>query len=91
LTGPGYYVVHPSEDADEVVIDYTRLPGEKPGDWPAVVANRERLGRFVYEGIVDVMRGLSRHVSVGRARKGAAGRWMNAWFVLVREDARPAA
>jgi hypothetical protein len=34
--------------------------------------------------MVDVMRGISTHVSIGRARK--AHGWMDAWFVLVRED-----
>ena len=88
LTGPGYYVAHPSADAGEVDIDYTMLPKEKADAWPAIVANSERLGRFVYDGMVDVMRGLSSHVSIGRARK--KGAWMDAWFVLVREDPKVA-
>jgi hypothetical protein len=94
VTGPGYYVAHPSAAAGEVDIDYTMLPSEKPNDWPAIVPNRVRLGRFVFDGMVDVLRGLSGHVSIGRARKkdaerGALGEWMDAWFVLVREDPRP--
>jgi hypothetical protein len=39
--------------------------------------------------MVDVMRGISSHVSIGRARKKNG--WMDAWFVLVREDPSPAA
>jgi hypothetical protein len=84
LTGPGYYVAHPAADAGEVDIDYTMLPKDKPAAWPAIVPNSARLGRFVYDGMVDVMRGISSHVSIGRARKKAG--WMDAWFVLVRED-----
>jgi hypothetical protein len=84
FTGPGYYVAHPAADAGEVDIDYTMLPKEKPPSWPDIVPNSARLGRFVYDGMVDVMRGISSHVSIGRAKKQRG--WMDAWFVLVRED-----
>jgi hypothetical protein len=86
LTGPGYYVAHLSTDAGEVDIDYTRLPKEKPDAWPPIVSNSARLGRFVYFGMIDVMRGLSSHVTIGRAKR--KGRWLDNWFVLVREDPR---
>ena len=52
--------------------------------WPEIVPNSVKLGRFVYAGMIDVMRGISSHVSIGRARKKHG--WMDAWFVLVRED-----
>jgi hypothetical protein len=84
LTGPGYYVAHPSTEAGEVDIDYTLLPREKPAEWPDIVPNEARLGRFVYSGMIDVMRGLSPNVSIGRAKRN--GRWMDNWFVLVRLD-----
>jgi hypothetical protein len=72
-----------------VDIDYTMAPQpqDKPDTWPEIVPNSERLGRFVYEGMVDVMRGISSHVSIGRARRKEA--WMDAWFLLVREDPQP--
>ena len=88
LTGPGYYVAHPASDAGEVDIDYTMVPTEKVPTWPEIVPNSVKLGRFVYYGMVDVMRGISTHVSIGRARKKSG--WMDAWFVLVREDPQPA-
>ncbi len=93
LTGPGYYVAH-SADAEKeppssFVIDYTRIPPKKPETWPAIIDNKSKLGRFVYFGMKDYMRKVSEHVSIGRAYKG--GRPMNAWFVLIREDAEPAA
>jgi hypothetical protein len=88
ITGPGYYVAHPATELGEVDIDYTMLPNEKPESWPDLVPNRARLGRFVYFGMIDVMRGLSLHASIGRAKK--KGRWMDNWFVLVREDLRAA-
>ncbi len=84
ITGPGYFVAHPSSEAGEVDIDYTMLPKEKATTWPRIVPNQARLGRFVYAGMVDVMHGISSHVSIGRARKKHG--WMDAWFVLVRED-----
>ena len=55
-----------------------------PEAWPAIVPNEARLGRFVYAGMIDVMRGISTHVSIGRAKKKKG--YMDAWFVLVRED-----
>jgi hypothetical protein len=89
LTGPGYYVAHASTEPGEVDIDYTMVPKEKPDSWPTIVDNSGRLGRFVYYGMIDVMRGISTHVSIGRAKKKHG--WMDAWFILVREDPQPPA
>jgi hypothetical protein len=86
FTGPGYYVARPSAEVGEVNIDYRLLPKEKPEDWPPILRNDARLGRFTYYGIVDVMRGLSSHVCIGRLKKRT---WLDAWFVLVREDPAP--
>ena len=83
--GPGYFVTKQGDAEGEVNIDYRELPTEKPEGWPEIASNSARLGRFVWEGMVDVMRGVSRHVSIGRAKK--AGKWMDAWFVLCRQDA----
>jgi hypothetical protein len=87
ITGPGYYVAHPATDAGEVDVDYTMVPKEKPDAWPPIIPNSAKLGRFVYYGMVDVMRGISSHVTIGLARKKHG--WMDAWFVLVREDVAP--
>ncbi|WP_394830792.1 hypothetical protein LVJ94_30215 [Pendulispora rubella] len=83
-TGPGYFVVHPAETEGEVDIDYLRVPSSKPAAWPPIKDNDHGLGRLVYGGMVDVMRGVSQHVSIGRARKN--GKFIDAWFVLCRED-----
>jgi hypothetical protein len=82
-TGPGYFVTRAEADG-EVHIDYRSVPKDKPESWPEILPNEARLGRFVYAGMVDVMRGISKHVSIGRARR--EGKWLNAWFVLCRED-----
>ena len=87
LTGPGYYVARPAADAGEVDIDYSLVPRDKPEAWPPIVPSSTRLGRFVYGGLLDVMRGVSSAVSIGRARKKNV--WQDAWFVLVREDPSP--
>jgi hypothetical protein len=84
LTGPGYCVAHPSAEIGEVDIDHAMVPGEKPDDWPDIVPNDGGLGRFIYDSEIDVMRGLSGHVSIGRGRTN--GRFVDHWFVLVRQD-----
>lgn len=88
VTGPGYYVTHLPEGRDgaegEVDIDYRKIPPTKPAEWPEILPNEAKLGRLVYAGMVDIMRGVSTHVTIGRAMKG--GKFMDAWFVLCRED-----
>ncbi len=86
FTGPGYYVA--TERDGELVIDYRRQATAKDPRWPEILPNSKKLGFLVYEGMVDYMRGLSSHVSIGRAEKG--GKLIDAYFVLVRQDA-PAA
>jgi hypothetical protein len=83
FTGPGYFVAYDDADKGEVVIDYRELPPEKPDSWPEILDNKAKLGRFVYYGMVDRLRRVSKHVTIGRAYKAKP---MSAWFVLVRED-----
>jgi hypothetical protein len=82
--GPGYFVAYPHEIEGEVLIDYLRVPPERPEHWPEILPNSARLSRFVYNGTQDVLRGVSKHVTIGRATKG--GKLMAAWFVLSRDD-----
>lgn len=85
FTGPGYFSVRASEqDEGELLIDYTQLPKERAEGWPEIVPNSARLGRFVFEGMVDQLRALSSTVSIGRAIRH--GKPADAWFVLVRQD-----
>ena len=87
VTGPGYFVCYDIADG-EVLIDYTRSvpagPGQLPAGWPKVLPNSAKLSRFIYNGTTDTMRGVSRHVTIGRAAR--AGEWMQNWFVLCRQD-----
>jgi hypothetical protein len=82
FTGPGYFVAY-NIDEGEVNIDYTRVPPRGAEGWPAVLPNSARLSRFIYNGTQDRMRGVSAHVTIGRASR--AGKDMDNWFVLVRE------
>jgi len=82
FTGPGYFVAKQSS-AQEVVIDYCELPPRKPAQWPPILPNSARLGRFIYHRTRDFMRGVSQHVSIGRATR--EGKPMDNWFVLCRE------
>lgn len=81
LTGPGYFVARPADDF-EVVIDYEELPPRRPEAWPPILPNSARLSRFIYYRTRDRMRGVSAHVSIGRASR--AGKAMDNWFVLCR-------
>jgi hypothetical protein len=88
LTGPGYYLAIQDRARAEVLIDYTRVPaanaGSLPAGWPAVRRNERGLGRFVYGHMIDTLRGVSEHVTIGSAARH--GRDMGSWFVLCRED-----
>ncbi len=83
VTGPGYYVAYDDDRTSEVVVDYRELPPEHPENWPEIISNKAKLGRFVYHGMVDRLRRVSEHVTIGRAFKAKP---MSAWFVLVRQD-----
>lgn len=83
FTGPGYFVAYDDAQTGEVVIDYRELPPEKPTQWPEIISNKRKLGRFIYAGMVDRLRRVSSHVTIGRAYKNKP---MNAWFALVRQD-----
>lgn len=87
IVGPGYFVAYPHEVIGEILVDYLRVPPTRPDDWPEILPNSSRLSRFVYNGTQDVLRGVSRHVTIGRATKG--GEPMSAWFVLCREPPTP--
>jgi hypothetical protein len=86
-TGPGYFVCY-AIDAGQVLIDYGQVPADKPpgkpDGWPDVRPNSAGLSRFIYDRTKDTMRGVSNHVSVGRAARD--GKSMDNWFVLCRRE-----
>ena len=84
LVGPGYFMVRPHRIAGELLIDYQAVPHEKPPQWPTIHSNRRRLSRFIYHGTQDVLRGVSTHVTIGRAFRGRTP--LPSWFLLCRRD-----
>lgn len=80
--GPGYCSAYEGP-GDEVLVDYTRLPEGKPESWPEIIPNQARLGRFVYANMIDALRAVSSHVTVGRSIRN--NQVMDNWFVLCRE------
>ncbi|RLB54124.1 MAG: hypothetical protein DRJ42_10070 [Deltaproteobacteria bacterium] len=83
VVGPGFFVAADHGES-EVLVDYLRVPPRRPDHWPPIRENHTRLSFFVYNGTQDVLRGVSEHVSIGRASR--RGRLMNIWFVLCRAD-----
>jgi len=83
LTGPGYFVAREDPGRPEVWIDYTRVPGTHPDGWPEIRSNETGLARFVYGFMVDTLRGVTEHVTIGSAAR--RGRELGSWFVLCRE------
>ena len=87
ITGPGYFLAVEDPNRAEVLVDYNRVPpvdpAGLPADWPAVRRNEVGLGRFVYGFMVDTLRRVSEHVTIGSAAR--RGKDMGSWFVLCRE------
>jgi hypothetical protein len=87
LTGPGYFLAVEDPARGEVLIDYNRVPpagAALPAGWPPVRSNEVGLGRFVYGFMIDTLRRVSEHVTIGSAAR--RGRDLGSWFVLCRED-----
>lgn len=81
LVGPGYFLAT-ALASGEVFVDYTHIPPEAPAGWPALKSNSAGLSRFVFHNLQDTLRGVSQHVSIGRAARN--GKLMDSWFVLAR-------
>jgi hypothetical protein len=83
ITGPGYFVAREDTDRPEVLIDYTRVPAGRAEGWPEIRPNDRGLARFVYGFMVDRLRRVSEHVTIGSAARH--GRELGSWFALCRE------
>jgi hypothetical protein len=84
VTGPGYFIACQDAQRPEVLVDYTRVPETHPDGWPEIRPNERGLSRFVYGYMVDTLRGVTEHVTIGSAAR--KGRDMGSWFVLCRES-----
>jgi hypothetical protein len=84
VTGPGYFVAREDPSRLEVWVDYTQVPPAHPDGWPEIRRNERGLSRFVYGFMVDTLRRVSEHVTIGSAAR--RGKDLGSWFVLCRED-----
>lgn len=86
FTGPGYFGVTKGEGEHEgeLVFDYSKIPRKKPEHWPPIQSNDGLISGIVNGGMVDYLRGISNHVSIGVAYKN--GKHRGQWFALVRRD-----
>ncbi len=84
MTGPGYFLAVEASDRPEGRVDYKRVPEEQPEGWPAIRGNEQGLSRFVYGFMVDTLRRVSEHVTIGSAAR--KGKDLGSWFVLCRQD-----
>lgn len=80
FVGPGYFVVN--EDGGDVLVDYTQYPPKPHVGGPRILSNSARLSLFVFRNTKDRVRGVSKHVSIGRAWRGTTR--LDNWFVLCR-------
>jgi len=83
ITGPGYFVARDDEQRGEVLVDYNAVPDEHPEGWPSIRRNEKGLSRFVYGFMIDTLRGVSDHVTIGSAAR--RGKDLGSWFILCRE------
>jgi hypothetical protein len=83
VIGPGWFITRKGDKEGEVDIDYYRIPGRRLEGGPPLKENTSGLSYFVYGNMVDVMRKVSDHVSVGNAIKN--GSRTDNYFVLCRE------
>lgn len=84
VTGPGYFLARRDPERAEILVDYGRLPESRPKSWPEIRSNERGLSRFVYGFMIDTLRRVSKHVTIGSAARN--GRDLGSYFVLSRAD-----
>ncbi len=82
VTGPGYFMAREDAKTGEILVDYNRLPDQKPLGWPEIRSNERGLSRFVYGFMVDRLRRVSEHVTIGSAAR--KGKDLGSYFILSR-------
>ncbi len=88
FVGPGYFVTAFDADRGEVGINYYKTPPEDavlPNDWPAIRPNEKGISNLVYAKMIDYLRQVSTHVTIGRAVR--KGKTTNNYFLLCRTPA----
>ena len=84
--GPGYFTTRISEETARgtTVIDYTMIRSEQADGWPKIKPNTNGLCKLVYGEMLDYLRKVSTHVTIGKAWK--YGKETENYFMLLRED-----
>jgi len=76
-------VLRADAERGELLVDYNLVPPAHPPAWPEIRRNETGLSRFVYGFMIDRLRGVSQHVTIGSAAR--KGKDLGSWFVLCRE------
>lgn len=87
VVGPGYFVASVDSERGEVGVNYYETPPEGaplPEGWPQVRPNERGLSRFVYAQMIDYLRKVSAHVTIGRALR--KGKMTGNYFLLCRSE-----
>jgi len=89
LIGWGYYVAEQSwKEPKELAVNYTKLPKDKPENWPEIKSNTTGFSSLVYGNMVDFLRQVDEDVLIGKAtRKGEKD--LNSYFVMCRKKNPP--
>jgi len=72
LVGPGHFVLRSGPGPREMHVDYYSHPPERLDGAPPLKRNDKGISTLVYGHMIDVLRGVSDHVSIGRAVKNGA-------------------
>lgn len=84
VVGPGHFVLRAGNERHaEMHVDYYSIPEEQLDGAPALKENTAGIQTLVYGNMIDVLRRVSAHVSVGRAIK--KGKETGNYFLLCRE------
>ena len=84
LTGPGYFVAREDAARGEVLVDYNHVPTTAPSDFSPIVPNKGNRSGLVYGQMIDTLRRVSEHVTIGSAAKN--GKPIGSWFTLCRKE-----
>ncbi len=83
LVGPGHFVLRTGPEPGEMHVDYYSVPAERLDGAPPLARNDSGISALVYGHMIDVLRRVSAHVTIGRAVK--KGKDTPNYFLLCRE------
>jgi hypothetical protein len=83
LVGPGHFVLRTGPQFGEMHVDYYSVPPQRLDGAPPLARNDRGISTLVYGHMIDVLRRVSFHVTIGRAVK--KGKQTPNYFLLCRE------